>query len=64
MFDKPICHIKSPYLLPEITQKYLMYGKLCKKFPLLLSEEDALYYKGLVPSYFPQVELYIVKREE
>ena len=27
MFDKPICHIKSPYLLPEITQKYLMYGK-------------------------------------
>lgn len=39
MFDKPICHIKSPYLLPEITQKYLMYGKLCKKFPLLLSEK-------------------------
>ena len=29
-----------------------------------LSEEDALYYKGLIPSYFPQVELYIVKREE
>jgi len=29
-----------------------------------LSEKDVLYYKGLVPSYFPQVELYIVKREE
>ena len=29
-----------------------------------LSEKDALYYKGLILSYFPQVELYIVKREE
>ena len=33
MFDKPICHIKSPYLLPEITQKYLMYGKTLQEVP-------------------------------
>ncbi len=33
MFDKPICHIKLPYLLPEITQKYLMYGKTLQEVP-------------------------------
>lgn len=37
MFDKPICHIKSPYLLPEITQKYLMYGKTLQEVPFTFS---------------------------
>ena len=48
----------------DYTEILNVWKNSARSFLYFLSEEDALYYKGLVPSYFPQVELYIVKREE